>query len=252
MPFYKKRTNYRKKPKYRRKRKNYAMTKRRKSYVPRYRRFKDQTIQFTFENTGLERAYFHYGTEKQNQLTNTFFNGTTGFETLQLIIQNNPAFIKAIDCFRSVRFTNFKVTLIPEKWDAATLVSSATLADGEKPEIHFINDDGTTYQELGTLPIPIDEARDLPKRLYKSRIFDKNMVFNIKPYAKTSVFTNRKYDTASVWQPANTATNAAYWVPIGNLLWGITGAASDPLVNDNFKVKTHIQWTCQFKDPKFT
>lgn len=277
MPFRKSyRRRYRKKP-YKAKSKAKAKPKR------KYRRYRkvsyrrNQTVQHVFENTGVQREYAHMGSSptdpysKQNQLTCGYLNGVnadTHANGLAYNIQINPAFVKACGQFGYVRFKWIKVELIPEKWQASTIVSTGTspnLTDGEKPEIHWVNDDGSFFQDLkdqmtlvnnnitGTYSIPVNRARQYSKASYKSRDFTKNMKFFIKMYQKQAYDSVKNYTSASRWirtNPSDPSQNV-FWVPSQNFFFGISGTVSDTNVSTNFKYKEHVSFCCEFKQPDF-
>lgn len=272
MPY---RRNYRSRRKrYVPKKKNKKNVSKRKKYMPRRRKrvsYKtNPTIQHVFENTGTQREYqpVHSNSlNKQNFMTNMF---ESGFQTrnysLKKIIWNNDAFQKAVANFGYVRFKWIRITLMPEKWNASTLQSStsAELTDGEKPEIHWINDNGTFFRDVEKqypetneiVRIPIDVARQYSKDQYKSRNFTKNMKFYIKLYEKQPFDSVVSYTSASRWIRTNSGDNSAFaenttWIPDFNFFYGLTGANSDPAVNGNFKWKEHIEFCCVFKEPDF-
>ncbi len=235
-----------------------------KGKMTRYRkvRYPNQTLQFTFENSGSARQYTGnsgFKTSKQNVMTSYFHIGTSiaTNHSLKDIVRNSSGFFNCLSNFKQIRFKWIKLKLIPEKWNAATLISSATLADGEKPELHWINDDGTFYRENANATDPqlvgIDTARENVKRKYKTRQFTKDMTFFIKPYSKNDYQSDKKYTTCSSWQETlGDQAVAVFKIPKSNFYYGVSGAASDPLVNDNFKWQEHLSFCCEFKDPNFS
>jgi len=235
-----------------------------------------------FENQGFQRQYAGNVSStangsKQNFLTNGYVNASSApdarAQDIIYVIANNPAFQKACDAFGYVRFKWIKITLIPEKWTAATLASSTTLADGEKPELHWVNDDGTFFRDIedtysapsvsSVIKVPVDYARQYSKDQYKSRSFTKDMSFFLKLYQKEPYDSTVNYTSASRWirtssangdgtiMPALPYAQNCRWIPRNNFLYGLTGARSDPLVDNNFKWKEHISWCCVFKEPDF-
>lgn len=228
------------------------------------------TIQHVFENTGTQREYRpvdNNAYNKQNFMTNTFESGFANRNvSLKKLIYRNDAFQKAVSNFGYVRFKWVRITLIPEKWNASTLQSStgAELTDGEKPELHWINDNGTFFRDVEKqyppdneiVRIPIDFARQYSKSSYKSRLFTKNMKFYVKLYERQSYDSVVPFTSASRWIRTNTGADADYaentqWIPDFNFFYGLSGANSDPALNQNFKWKEHVEFCCVFKEPDF-
>lgn len=229
----------RRKPKAKRK------TKGRRTYRRR-RKFTDNTISVVLPNLNSEQAYFTPIAEKVDSLTSTIqYSDTQSRDGAFSYISGNavalPAYENYASTFRYSRIKWLKITLIPEKWMAVTLTDQASGAeDGEKPRIHWINDNGDFALWQSANNVSVQEAETFGNRLYKSRQFTKTMSFYVKPYYRLGT-AGSTYNSFARWTPNYSTlplftTNTNLWFGFSNVPTG-------------WKYKTIISACIAFKDP---
>lgn len=250
MPFYKKKV-IRKKP-FSKTKKVYK--KKGTRMYPRRRYKRAEKIALTVMSDIGNQAYFTPLAGKIGSLTPNFQTSDTTSLTLESQVITQEAFYyKGI--FRQCRVKKIKVELIPEKWVPSGITDTSPITDGEKPRIHWINDDGSTAQSWDT-SIDVDEAQSISG--YKQREFTKNMTFWIKPYYKPPYGTSdqleqftSKYATISNWIPCKRGLGGTapvdnpFRTPPGNLYFGFTN------VKAGFRYRTITTTYWEFKDPYY-
>lgn len=229
MVFYKrkKKTTYRPKRVYKRK----PM----KKYRKRYRK-KDDTITAVYRNEGQLTDWRTPADDKNGNVSNYMY----ATSDLQTLLSNNSEVAKMSTIFRQYRVKSVRVKVIPEKWNAAGVEdgSPGVSADGEKPIIHFINDEGSFHKaddpSIPPAPPPPGETAPLISNItfaqqnsdkYRRRLFDKDMSFNVKCYTRATSndrsLGSDKYYSFSTWQSTNTS-NFVVQLPVENLVFGFS------------------------------
>lgn len=240
------RTSSRRVPRKRRPKKKTPRRRTRRTYRRR-RKFTDNTISVVLPNLNSEQAYFTPTVAKVGSLTN-------GLQTSDTVERAGaysyiagqagvalPAFENYASIFRYCRIKWLKVQLIPEKWMAVTLADQASGAeDGEKPRIHWINDDGSFKEWQSGISVSVEEAETFGNRVYKSRQFTKSMTFYVKPYYRLGT-AGQKYNSYASWEA--TGTTLPLFTNNLNLWFGFTNTPT------GWKYKTIITACVAFKDP---
>lgn len=219
--------------------------------IPRNYLTRDQTITMTLETPNQEQEYFPVDASHLDQLYSRPTTSAGSNEALSIVLASCVGFKEYASMFRWMRVSRIKVKLIPETWNATTTVGNAdpNLTDGEKPTIHWINDDGAVGTLTSGVGISIPVADSYGKAVKKERLFTKPMTFNIKPYYRTSGFsgsiTDPKYISSNQWRGINPVDLNAYGlvIPEKNLYYGFTN------VPVGFQYKTVIEMTVTFKQP---
>lgn len=220
-----------------------------RSRIPRNYLTRDQTITMTLETPDQEQAYLPVDASHLDLLSSTITTSTTSLELSRILVEC-VGFRDYTSMFRWMRVSRIKVKLIPETWTASTTVGNAdpNLTDGEKPSIHWINDDGSVGSVTGSPNLSIPIADSYGKLVKKERLFTKPMTFSIKPYYRTTgtdaQLASPKYISSNQWRAVvSNSIVKGLVVPERNFYFGFTN------VPDGFKYKTVVEFTVTFKQP---
>lgn len=235
-----------------------------KAPVKRYRPKKTRkiknipTIYNSYENDQAQQAYQIVTTAKTNGLSNGIWATSLTADNNLNEVFNSPLFASFNGVFRYRRLVSMSVRITPEVWSASTLVDGAAapfLRDGEKPSIHWVNDDGSFGQNVAVDPasnvvasVPIDEAEKQGRRVVREGLFTRPYNFKIKCYSRNPIPVESQsnlgsqpdvYRSYSKWN-----INSNVQGPLANFWYGFTNVPPD------FKYKVEIFYTVGFRQPK--
>ncbi len=200
----------------------------------------EQSLRIPLQQLELFQEYTFPSTlVKQAGLSNGYQTNFNTEQSLSAMLFSSPAFTKWVQDFNWVRCSHIKVELIPEVIDG----TSFNDATGEKPRLHWINDEGSagianrnTDKDIMT----IEYAKSVGQKYHEAQ-FIKPYVFNIKPYRRLDnalTTTSDAYKSSNQWTPSLGIT-----LPNSNFYFGFTNVAND------FKYKTVITFTLHWKQP---
>lgn len=249
MPYlkrYKKRMPYRKPVRKYKKKQPRRVARKTKSWVNPPMKV-NQTLQYVFRSDDAYRKYFAPATRKNGSLSVDYQTSDSTAVTLSNLIATDNRLVELFGNFRWFRIQAVRVQLIPEKWDASTLITSGgSFEAGEKPRVHFINDEGSTLiSNGGVSQISIADAETYGAK-YKTSNFEKNFTFWLKPYHKElNTTSSDSYNTMNIWTTTlNPSTVLENRLPPGNLFFGFSDVPA------NFKYRTIVDYYFVFKEPK--
>lgn len=244
MPYRKKSSVYTRKSVNTNPKKSYAkkpvMWRRKKSYRKPYVK-SNNTVAVKAETTSVYRSYWDtsgIANTKTNSLTNEFQYAANSTNKLDIMFSNAAGENSLGSNFMLRRVSKIIVKLIPEVFDANTVVGTA----GEKPKIHWIQDNGeTNYYINGTnnaySTLTVDQARSHPR--YRFREFTKPVTFVITPFiyqGRDKLLSYNKYSPTNVNSPS-------YMADCNPLHFGFTNLPS------GFTYKTELTFYITYKDP---